>query len=184
MEKVIGVKVVIQVNGFQDAKQWIYRLVDAGVARCAECDSPATGVFWNDQAEWYCLCDNHMEYGRQWTGSTRWNPRSFSKIVIPDKAREWIETLSDSDKKRVWFVKFDATDYDALLPEDWWDKKQKITITGDEKSGIYIDVHQLTNGLYAYQKTMFHPGFSRGCLLEAPFESVDECVEHATKGSK
>lgn len=62
MNKVIGHEVIVRVNGFHDAKRWIYQLIGAGIVKCGQCANAATHVFWQDQAEWYCRCDTHREY--------------------------------------------------------------------------------------------------------------------------
>src|SRR5688572_194565 len=116
-ERKIGYQAIIKVNGFNDARNWIRRLIREGIVKCGQCDKAATHVFWQDQAEWYCRCDDHPEIGDQWTGSTRWNPTSFGINVIREAANTFLETLEPSEAKRIRIRPYDATDYYALMDD-------------------------------------------------------------------
>lgn len=176
-----GLKIIIKVDGFQDAKRWLERLVKAGVARCAACDKPAVQLWWNDAAEWYCNCGDHYESGPQWTGSTRWNPSVFDKIVMPDKARAWAATLDPKEQKCIHFREFDATDYYALLPEDHWKCKDVVIASGNAEHGTIIELYALTDGRFAFQVERRSPGYSYTDVLTAPFASRDEALAAAKK---
>lgn len=165
MDKKIGHRAIIEVDGFHDAKGWIYRLIREGVVKCGQCDEPATNVFWQDRAEWYCRCEAHREYGDQWTGSTRWNPSSFGLNVLKDAARAWHRTLPEGERANVKIIAFDATDYYALMTKGI-DRIRRYLVGSEDVDGhkVYADVYPLTNGEYAYEITgghlHSHGGFS------------------------
>lgn len=113
-EKQEGWELIVRnVNGFGHARMIIHDLVRAGIVRCLSphredlCDNPATSVLWQDQAEWYPCCDQHADYGEQWTGSTHWNPSAFAILVIPDKCREWLKALKPEDRKQYKVRKYE-----------------------------------------------------------------------------
>lgn len=182
----MGLKVGIKVNGFHQVKWWIYRLVDAGVARCASCDKPTTSVFWQDQAEFYCFCDSHWEPGEMWTGSTRWRGNFLIKNILPEPFWKWVETLPDEDRVYLATCEFDATDYTKLLPEHYVLEGQKVTLQGgaDQNFHVYIKWWQMSDGRYAYEKIR---DFGNVCWhdgLEAPFASVQACIDDANRTDK
>lgn len=186
IEKTIGLKAIIRVNGFDDARDWLYLLIRAGVAQCAACNKPATHVFWQDQAEWYCFCEEHRETGDQWTGSTRWNPHSFSKIVIPGKAQEWVKTLKPQDRKLIKLREFDATDYYALLGEDHWkDDGTRVLLAGSETVGRRVIAYQIPEcNQWVYEIEHYSPGYVSTQSLTGIFDSVEACIEHAKQASE
>lgn len=153
MEKKIGHRAVIEVEGFHDARRWIDRLMGEGVIKCGQCDAPATNVFWQDRAEWYCRCELHREYGQQWTGSTRWNPSVFSLNVLKDLALAWWQSAPKYLRKKVSIRAYDATDYYALMTEDWNARTQHYFVGSAKEYGrrVYATVTPLTNGEYVYE---------------------------------
>lgn len=140
----LGLRVVMRVSGFDDAKRWIYRMIDGGVVKChgGNCDEPATHVHWQDRAEWYPLCEEHREYGEMWTGSTGWNPSVFGINVLPI-AREWFARLDRDPLPQVRFEEYDKTDYYALLDSN---EPQRVKIS----RFIWVHVRQLTDNRYVY----------------------------------
>jgi hypothetical protein len=154
MDKKIGYEVIVSdVDGFSDARRWMYRMIGAGVAKCGQCSRPATHIFWQDQAEFYIRCDEHPEIGEQWTGSTRWRPESFGMNVITGQALDdWIASLPPEEQAQVSVHEYDATDYYALMTEDM--ARTRHYFVGDESQVgyiVYADVYPLTNGAFAYQ---------------------------------
>ncbi|TXH56112.1 MAG: hypothetical protein E6Q97_07205 [Desulfurellales bacterium] len=159
MDKVIGYRAVIEVDGFYDAKDWIYRCVAAGIVKCSQCDNPATGVWWNDRAEWYCECAQHRSYEPQWSGSTRWNPSSFGLRVFKDPAEAWMKALPEGERAKVSLRSFDATDYYSLFVEGYWKDQTYHYFRGDARSEGYrcwCKVYPLTNGEFAYELNSGH----------------------------
>jgi len=153
MDKITGYRLVIEVDGFHDAKNWIYRCVRAGIVKCSQCQQPAVRVWWNDAAEWYPECPEHHQYGDMWTGSTRWNPSSFSLNVLKDPAKAWLETLPEEDRANLRLHVYDATDYYALMVEDW-DTHTEHYFTGSASEWgwrLYATITPLTNGEYVYE---------------------------------
>ena len=183
----LGIKAIIKVDGFHDAKQWIYRLVRDRVAKCASCDKPATQVFWQDRAEWYCFCGEHYDGGEMWTGSTRWNPSSFSKNLIPDieKVKVWRRSLSEDEQKVVRLKKFDATDYYALLDRSCRPTQELYLWQKDKYTWGKLKLYALTDGRFAYEYDQFiggeHGGRGYSGGLIAPFNSLDEAIEAGKK---
>lgn len=158
MEKKIGYRAIIDVDGFHDAKAWIYRCVRAGIVKCSSCDSPANHVWWNDAAEWYPECNQHRESGEQWTGSTRWNPSSFSLNVLLHPAKEWLKTLTAEEREGVRIIRYDATDYYELMTDDWSDRTEHY-FRGDaqfEGFRLWCRVYPLTNGEFCYELNSGH----------------------------
>jgi len=183
IERITATKILIKVKGFYDAKDWMYRILRAGIATCCECDAPAKRIYWQDQAEWYFQCEAHADYGDMWTGSTRWSGTVLSKRVLPDLAQAWVETLEPEERKRVKLKEYDATDYHALLPEDYWKDRDEVWLTGDKERGwgTYVRLLPMTTGHFGYEITNCSPGFSFGHALKAPFDSRDEALEAARK---
>ncbi len=157
MDKKIGYELIIKVNGFDDARRWIYALIEQRIVKCGQCDQPATHVFWQDQAEWYCRCGEHREHGQQWTGSTSWRPVSFGLNVIKDTAADWLDKRDESIRKRVKLVEYDATDYYALMYDDFR-RECHYLVGGEGVDGAFkrVDVYPLKNGEYAYEITKGH----------------------------
>lgn len=185
MEKKIGYEAIIEVDGFRDASRWIYRMIDAGIVECGQCEQPATHVFWQDQAEFYCRCNQHWEYGEQWTGSTRWNPQSFGMYVrSKEAAEEWRSTLTTDEQGRVKIESFDATNYWSLLDDDR--KSTRHYLAGSEDVDgfkAYADIYLLKNGEYAYEfhKAWLHGvnGTVRGYGLKGSWASEELALEAA-----
>lgn len=153
MKKETGYRAVIDVDGFHDAKRWIYDMIRAGIVKCGQCSEPATHVFWQDRAEWYCRCDQHREYGDQWTGSTRWNPTSFDINVRLAAALLWRNHLEPDERAKVRIIKYDATDYYALMSDDWSLKTEHYFVGSNKEYGwsIRAVITPLTNGEYVYE---------------------------------
>ena len=189
MQKKIGYEIVIEVDGFDDARRWIYRCIDAGIVKCGQCDNPATHVFWQDRAEWYCRCGNHREYGDQWTGSTRWNPASFGLNVLLDAAKTWYAALPDEDRAKVKRRKYDATDYYAHMVKDWNARTEHYFRGSASEMGyrLYAVVTPLTNGEYVYELHNDHMhaagGFMRAYGVYGAWSSAEEAVEAARQAA-
>lgn len=183
IERITATKILIKVNGFYDAKDWMYRILRAGIATCSECDKPAKRIYWQDQAEWYFQCEDHADYGDMWTGSTRWSGTIFSKRVFPELAQAWMETLEPDERKRVKLKEYDATDYYSLLPDDHWRNADEVWLAGDKERrwGTYVRLYPMTTGHYAYEITFCSPGYSYTKSLHAPFDGRDEALEAARK---
>lgn len=150
--RTFGKSLIIQVRGFNEAKNWIDRCVRDGIVKCGggNCWHAATHVFWQDRAEWYPLCEDHREYGQQWTGSTGWNPSSFSLAVLPDKIDAWMEALEPQYRKYMRVEDYDATNWYGLMSDDYFAKHHYII--GDEKTGGWrASVHSLKAGGYCYE---------------------------------
>lgn len=175
----MGLKIIIKVNGFAHAKSWMYDLIRAGVATCSSCDKPATRIWWNDAAEWYFECGEHYTDAPMWSGSTRWNPRSFSKEVIPGLVQNWIASLPEEDQKRIQLKEYDATDYYSMLVDDHYDHKQETIIRGNEDWGTKVVVYPLKDGRFAYDVKQYSPGRCYTEGLFAPFDSADAAVADA-----
>lgn len=158
MDKTIGYELIVRgVHGFDDARAQMQRLIRDGIVKCGQCDAPATHIFFQDQAEFYIRCDAHPESGRQWTGSTRWAPSAFSINVLKDKAEAWLETLAFDERNRFKLRSYDATNYYALMFDDDRDIRHYLRDSADEGGGkVYVDIHPLTNGAYAYTLTYAH----------------------------
>lgn len=182
IETQTAIKAIIQVKGFHDAKNWIYRLVQDGVAKCAECEKPAVGVFWNDAAEWYCECAQHRTQGQMWGGHTRWNPRSFSKILVFDKAKAWYDALPPDEKKRVKLIEFDATDWWGLLV-DYSEPVQIHYFLKKDNFAHFARILALKDGRFAYETRREWGGdmvrTSHCDELKAPFDSIELAIEAA-----
>jgi hypothetical protein len=150
MKKITGYQAVIApVRGFSDARMWINRMIREGVVKCGQCDQPATHVFWQDQAEWYCRCDAHPEVGEQWTGSTRWKPSNFGINVLQEAAQAWIATLEPYEREMVTLEAYDGTDYYSLMTDT--ETRHYLVGSPDAWHKIYADITLLKNGEYVYQ---------------------------------
>lgn len=187
MEKKIGYELIVKrVRGFDDARRWIYDLIGAGIVKCGQCSNPATHVFWQDQAEWYCRCDQHREYGSQWTGSTRWNPSSFGLNVLKDKTDDWLSLQSFDQRKRFKLQSYDATPYWDLLTEDYWKHDVRHYLVGERgKDGwsVYVRIMPFVTGEYGYQihKDWTSPngGHGQGYLLKGAWPTEEAALEAA-----
>jgi hypothetical protein len=179
--RIEATRILIQVDGFGDAKRWMYRLLHAGIATCSRCEKPATHIFWNDAAEWYFECEEHYDSREQWTGSTRWDPFLLSKRVIPDKAQDWYLTLEPDEQRRIRFQDYDATDWYAWLTEDYWKNEDVELLAGRPENGTFIQIFPLKNGQFAYElsrRSVIY-GYYQG--LVAPFDSREAALEAAQK---
>jgi hypothetical protein len=157
MEKKIAHDILFEVNGFGQAQAWIYRAVAAGVVKCGQCQNAAAHVFWQDQAEFYLRCDQHHEYGQQWTGSTRWEPLSFGLIAVNEAAAiAWRDTLSPDEQAIISVEAFDATDYYSLIQRqaDGSQVYARHYLRGDANNtpSEWVDIFPLKNGEYVYQR--------------------------------
>ncbi len=182
--KILGKSLVIQVRGFNDAKLWIDRCVRAGIVKCAggNCWNAATHTFWQDRAEWYCLCESHREHGQQWTGSTHWNPSSFSLAVLPDKIDAWLSQLEPQYRKFFSIEDYDATDWYSLMSDDYFAKHHYIT--GDDKIGGWrASVYSLRDGGFCYE--LEHVGGTPRMRMMTSygffgdFDTVEACLADA-----
>lgn len=186
MDKATGYALTVKkVRGYEDARGWIYRLISDGIVKCGQCDCPATHVFWQDQSEFYIRCNEHREEGRQWTGSTRWNPTSFSISVLKDRAEAWLNQLAFDERKLFRLDGYDATDYYALLPDDMPYTRHYL-VGSEDTTGyiVYVDVHLLTNGEYAYQITKGHQAPSGGRFHSYGFEGAWPSEAEALKAAQ
>jgi hypothetical protein len=160
MEKTIGYELLIKnERGFDGARLKMFQLIQDGIVKCGQCDCPATHIFFQDQAEFYIRCDQHREYGPQWTGSTRWNPTVFSLNVLKDKAEDWLSLLPSDQRKKYKIRSFDATNYYDLLTEDYWKNPIRHYLAGAERQEgwqVYVDIMPLKNGEFVYE---IHKGF-------------------------
>lgn len=181
MDKKIGYEAIVKVNGFQDARHWIQRMVRAGIVECSSCAKPATHVYWQDQAEWYPHCEDHRDSGDQWTGSTHWNPVDFGLTVLPEAAKAWHATLSPDEADCVTFEEFDATNYWELIQPNVVPTRHYLE--GDENSHFHlsVDIHLLKNGEYAWtaHKQRGNTGYGYGFF--GAWVTETEALAAATK---
>jgi hypothetical protein len=149
----MGLRAIVKVRGFTDARRWIERLVREGVVKChgGDCDACATHVYWQDQAEWYPLCEAHREHNPMWSGSTRWNPQSFGINLLPDVARKWYTELDSETQARIQLSEYDKTNYFALIGNH---EPEEIFITGtsrEDTAWLAVAIYPLSNGQFAYE---------------------------------
>lgn len=91
-----GLSFRLEVTTFAQMRDIIKLCVKAGIARClspnrqALCSNPAVTTFWQDHAEWYNCCEEHLPDGPQWTGSTRFTPHLLDLPVLPLPALDWL----------------------------------------------------------------------------------------------
>lgn len=176
IEIVFATKIIIRVSGFHDAKDWMYRILRAGIATCSSCDQIASRIYWQDQAEWYFECGDHYTPHDMWSGHTRWNPSVFSKRVDPEKARAWIATLEPDERDRIRLQEYDATDWYSWIVEDDWKNPDEVVLRGTPEWGIKVQLHPLKNGQYAYHLESYSPGYAYKQELKAPFDSRDAAL--------
>lgn len=178
MEKKMALAVVVRVCGFHDAKRWAYNLIREGMVKCegGKCDNPATHISWQDQAEWYALCNEHRMSGDMWTGSTRWNPREIRLTVLPSIAHKWYDELDPETKKKVKLEEYDATNYYELL--DKGVEPIITTIQGEEDAGWRVDVQvrALTNGQFVYDITRYRGMTIHGEAIIGMFVSAEDAL--------
>ena len=180
LTKTIATKIVIKVNGFHDAKDWMYRILRAGITTCSSCDKTAVRIWWNDAAEWYYECGDHYTDKPMWGGHTRWRPDYFDKRVFPDLARAWVATLPPEEQACIRFREYDATDYYSLLTEDYWKEPLEVQLSGDRDDwGWFVRVLPLRTGDYVYELEHKSPNYSHMYGLVGAFASVDEAIAAA-----
>jgi hypothetical protein len=184
IDKTLGKQLIILVRGFHDAQMWINRCTDARIVKCAggDCWHAATHVFWQDRAEWYPLCDDHRDYGQQWSGSTRWEPSEFSLAVLPDKIDAWLTTQGNELELGILRVEdYDATNWYALMNDDL--PESHYFIGDDERGGWRAYVHRLKAGGYCYELEHVFGSFNfRVCTGYGhfgDFETVEACIADA-----
>lgn len=181
--KTPGKSITIQVHGFNDARAWISRCVSAGIVKCTggNCWNAATHTFWQDQAEFYHLCEQHREHGQQWTGSTRWNPSEFSLAVLPDKVDAWLSSLDPDLRQKVTLEDYDATNWYALLSKDA--AQIHYFIGNDAQGGWRAYVRPLKVGGFCYElEHCFGPFNFRtitGFGFFGDFPTVEACLADA-----
>lgn len=72
-----GMELTFRLRSIDELQMLLRRLLRRRALVCLSpnrkerCDSPATGVFWQDESEWYPCCDAHWPSGHQWLGHTR-----------------------------------------------------------------------------------------------------------------
>jgi hypothetical protein len=174
-------RILIKVDGFRDAKRWLYRLLHAGIATCSTCDKPAVYIFWNDAAEWYFECEDHYDPREQWTGSTHWNPSLFSKRVILDKAQEWYLSLEPEEQRNIRFETYDATNWDEWLIQDHWKNPDVELLHGSPENGTFVQLYPLKNGQFAYEISQRSASYAYYHGLVAPFNTRELAIEAARR---
>lgn len=182
--RVQGKSLTIQVRGFNEAKQWIDRCVRDGIVKCGggSCWHAATHTFWQDCAEWYPLCEDHRDYGQQWTGSTGWNPSSFSLPVLSDKIDTWLNTLEPQYRKFMRVEDYDATDWYSLMTDD--DLPEHHYITGNEQVGGWrASISKLKAGGFCYELEHVtgspRARYFNSCGFFGDFPTVEACLADA-----
>lgn len=179
-----GLAFTVPVNGFQDARAQLYTLIQARIVKCTggHCNNPATHVYWQDQAEWYEHCEDHRDYGPQWTGSTRWRSSALSVAVLPEAAKTWLAGLPEEERQRYQVESYDNRDLYSLLPE-WGTRKPEIHRFADDETRpewyTEIEIQTLTTGEFAYEIHLQqgHHGSYYG--LVGTFDSALEALTHA-----
>src|SRR5690606_24453918 len=141
IERITATKIIVQVDGFWDAKDWMYRILRAGIATCSSCDKLAVRIFWVDAAEWYYECSEHYTDHEMWVGHTRWNPRVFDKRVIPELAQAWIDTLEADERAKVRLEEYDATDWYSQLADGYWKNPDDVILRGNERGGMKVRLY-------------------------------------------
>lgn len=179
IEQVTATQIVIRVDGFQDARHWMYRIMRAGIATCSSCDKPATHIYWQDQAEWYFECNDHYTAAPMWSGHTRWSPDEFSKRVIPERAKAWIAQLEPDEQQRVRLEEYNATNWYDWIVDDDWRNPDTVVLRGTIEWGTAARIRPLKNGQFAYQIEQYSPGYSYMQDLHAPFDSREDALTHA-----
>lgn len=146
----IGIEIKAYARSFSEKRQIINRLIRDGVVKCTVCGKPATHVHWQDQEEWYEHCEDHRDYGDQWTGSTRGSyPRWVGVTAVPDRVEAWYAALPDSEKEEFTLGQYDATNYYALMFDDL--RSVDHVLKGTKDRGVTARVYPLTNGEFAFR---------------------------------
>lgn len=72
------------------------------LCQCDSCDNRATHIFWQDEAEYYYLCEDHRTHEQQWTGSTRGSSSFAFATTLPfEKAVSYIAKLPRNTRQYV-----------------------------------------------------------------------------------
>jgi hypothetical protein len=174
----------VHVKSFQDAQTQLNILIRAGIVKCTggHCHNPATHVYWQDQAEWYEHCEEHRDYGPQWTGSTRWSSSVLSVAVLPQAAQAWLAGLPEAERQRYQLDAYDARDLYSLLPE-WRTRKPETHRFADDETRpdwyTEIEIQALTTGEFAYGIHIQQGNHGRSFGLVGTFDSALEALTYA-----
>ncbi len=90
--------------------------------RGMRCDTPATGVFWQDASEWYPCCDEHWPGVSQWLGHTRFYGYTTHLHVFAERA-------DNIDFARVKvFLPGDSVSELLIVRRDVYDRKDAASL--------------------------------------------------------
>ncbi|QPC83797.1 hypothetical protein G4Y79_05300 [Phototrophicus methaneseepsis] len=182
--KQIGLKVIVKVDSFYQAKRKLYSLIQAGICTCADCDQPATQIHWVDQAEWYPYCDDHQDHNQQWLGHHKWDANELVLRVIPNRARAWYDALTRQQREGIKLVEYDATDYYSQITS--WDPTNIVTVGGGKEdfTHYYIRVYRLNSNKLAYEPVRRVGIETQTGPLVGAFDTVEDAVKDAQARSE